>query len=81
MSACGACLSGAGSAADNIHAGTAYLAHRINQFGSVEQGLAAYFLGPARVQNGIPEAGWNYVNRIFEIRDYIAANGQPPNWR
>jgi LysM repeat protein len=71
-----------GSTADNIEAGTAYLAHRIDQFGDVERGLAAYFMGPATVQNyGITATGRQYVDRIFEIRDYIAANGSPPSWR
>lgn len=71
-----------GSTADNIEAGTAYLAHRIDQFGSVEHGLAAYYMGPATVQNhGITATGRQYVDRILEIRGYIAANGGPPNWR
>jgi LysM repeat protein len=71
-----------GSTADNIEAGTAYLAHRINQFGDVERGLAAYFMGPTTVQNhGITATGRQYVDRILEIRDYIAANGGPPSWR
>jgi N-acetylmuramoyl-L-alanine amidase len=71
-----------GSTADNIEAGTAYLAHRIDQFGDVERGLAAYYMGPATVQNhGITATGRQYVNRILEIRDYIAANGGPPSWR
>jgi LysM repeat protein len=71
-----------GSTADNIEAGTAYLAHRINQFGDIERGLAAYFMGPATVQNhGITSTGRQYVDRIFEIRDYIATNGSPPSWR
>jgi LysM repeat protein len=71
-----------GSTADNIEAGTAYLAHRINQFGDVEQGVAAYFMGPTTVQNhGITATGRQYVDRIFEIRDYIVANGGPPSWR
>jgi LysM repeat protein/ethanolamine utilization microcompartment shell protein EutS len=71
-----------GSTADNIEAGTAYLAHRIGQFGDVERGLAAYFMGPTTVQNhGITATGRQYVDRILEIRDYIAANGGPPSWR
>ncbi len=71
-----------GSTADNIEAGTAYLAHRIDQFGDVERGLAAYYMGPATVQNhGITATGRQYVDRILEIRDYIAANGSPPSWR
>lgn len=71
-----------GSTADNIEAGTAYLAHRIEQFGDVERGLAAYYMGPATVQNhGITATGRQYVDRILETRDYFAANGGPPNWR
>ncbi len=67
-----------GSTADNIEAGTAYLAHRINQFGDVERGLAAYYMGPATVQNhGITSTGRNYVNRVLGIRDRIASTGSP----
>lgn len=67
-----------GSAADNIEAGTAYLAHRIDQFGDVEHGLAAYYMGPATVQNqGITSTGRNYVDRVLTIRDRIASTGSP----
>lgn len=71
-----------GNAADNIEAGAAYLAQRINQMGSVERGVAAYFMGPVWVQNnGVTGAARTYVDRIYEIRDYIATHGEPPSWR
>jgi soluble lytic murein transglycosylase-like protein len=68
-----------GSVADNIKAGTAYLAHRIDQFDDIELGLAAYYMGPIVVQNnGITDEGRVYVDSVLSIRDHIATYGEPP---
>lgn len=55
--------------ADNINAGSKYLATQIKSFGTVKLGLAAYNAGPGNVKkyNGVPPFSetQNYVKNVY----------------
>lgn len=69
-----------GSAADNIHVGTAYFHWLLGYYGgSVEYALAGYYQGPGSVQRfGMFADTQQYVRNVFSIRDYLAQYGVPP---
>ena len=53
--------------AQNIDAGARYLAQMINQFGSIDAGLAAYNWGPGNVASGaaMPSSVQAYVSNVL----------------
>jgi soluble lytic murein transglycosylase-like protein len=68
-----------GSVADNIEAGTAFLQFLINNTGSVDLGVAAYYQGPGSLErDGMLPQTQQYVANIMAIRSYILRYGVPP---
>ena len=68
-----------GNVSDNIEAGVAYLRFLINNTGSVQLGVAAYYQGPGSLQrDGMLPETQQYVSNIMAIRSYILLYGTPP---
>jgi LysM repeat protein len=68
-----------GSLSDNIEAGVAYLRFLIDNTGSVQLGVAAYYQGPGSLQrDGMLAQTQQYVANIMAIRSYILLYGVPP---
>jgi LysM repeat protein len=69
----------ANSAADNVHAGVAYLGYLIDRSGSVELALAGYYQGPGSLQAyGMLPGTRQYVANVMAIRSYLLIYGVPP---
>lgn len=69
----------ANSAADNIHAGVAYLRYLMDRSPNAEIALAAYYQGPGSVQlHGMYPDTRRYVDNVLAIRSYIMLYGFPP---
>jgi LysM repeat protein len=68
-----------GNVNDNIEAGVAFLRFLINNTGSVQLGVAAYYQGPGSLASAgmLPETQ-QYVSNIMAIRSYILLYGTPP---
>lgn len=68
-----------GNVNDNIEAGVAFLRYLINNTGSVQLGVAAYYQGPGSLAaiGMLPETQ-QYVSNIMAIRSYILLYGTPP---
>jgi len=67
------------SVSDNIEAGVAYLRFLIDNTGSVQMGVAAYYQGPGSLQQvGMLAETQQYVANIMAIRSYILMYGTPP---
>jgi len=68
-----------GSVNDNIEAGVAFLRFLINNTGSVQLGVAAYYQGPGSLAtDGMLAETQQYVSNIMAIRSYILLYGSPP---
>ncbi|HVX31211.1 MAG TPA: LysM peptidoglycan-binding domain-containing protein [Nitrolancea sp.] len=68
-----------GSVNDNIEAGVAFLRFLINNTGSVQLGVAAYYQGPGSLAaiGMLPETQ-QYVASIMAIRSHLLLYGSPP---
>lgn len=76
----GAPLNIAGSAADNVTAGTALFAWLVEQTGDEELALAYYVQGQGSVASaGIFPETWQYIANIRAIQAHIVRYGEPPN--
>ena len=72
-------LNVSGSVSDNIEAGVAFLRFLIDNTGSVQLGVAAYYQGPGSLQrDGMLAETQQYVSNIMAIRSYILLYGTPP---
>lgn len=68
-----------GNVNDNIEAGVAFLRFLINNTGSVQLGVAAYYQGPGSLASvGMLPETQQYVSNIMAIRSYILLYGTPP---
>jgi LysM repeat protein len=68
-----------GNVNDNIEAGVAFLRYLINNTGSVQLGVAAYYQGPGSLASiGMLAETQQYVSNIMAIRSYILLYGTPP---
>jgi LysM repeat protein len=68
-----------GSVSDNVEAGVAFLRFLIDNTGSVQLGVAAYYQGPGSLQrDGMLAETQQYVANIMAIRSYILLYGTPP---
>jgi LysM repeat protein len=68
-----------GNVNDNIEAGVAFLRFLINNTGSVQLGVAAYYQGPGSLASvGMLAETQQYVSNIMAIRSYILLYGTPP---
>ncbi len=76
----GAPLNIAGSAADNVTAGTALFAWLVEQTGDEELALAYYVQGQGSIASaGIFPETWQYIANIRAIQAHIVRYGEPPN--
>lgn len=68
-----------GNVNDNIEAGVAFLRYLIDNTGSVQLGVAAYYQGPGSLATiGMLAETQQYVSNIMAIRSYILLYGTPP---
>jgi LysM repeat protein len=68
-----------GNVNDNIEAGVAFLRFLINNTGSVQLGVAAYYQGPGSLASvGMLAETQQYVSNIMAIRSYFLLYGTPP---
>lgn len=76
----GAPLNIAGSASDNVTAGTALFTWLLEQAGDEDLALAYYVQGQGSIANvGIFPETWQYIANIRAIQAYIVRYGEPPN--